>query len=311
MPTVSIIINCYNEASYVRETLDSVMAQTFDDWEVIFWDNASSDGSGDIARSFGDRVRCFRNETQTTLCLARNQALEECQGEFIALLDADDIWLPTKLEHQVELFRANAEVGMTFCDSLYFDDGGDRYPLFKLVPPHRGMVFGKLLTSNFIFTSTMMFRKAALDQLDFAFDARYIRVMDYDLSLRMALNFPVDYVDEPLCKWRMNDWGDKAWKKDLIPRHVELRQEMNNLMEMYPDLNTQYGTELQAFDKILDYQVGMTAWHDGDRKEASRSFARHLNTRKFAMAYLLTHFIPHRYYDAARRFYRNQITSRF
>ena len=162
-PEVSIIINCLNEAEYVAETLDSVFAQTFQDWEVIFWDNASSDGSGDIAASYGDKVRCFRSENTLPLGKARKAAYEQTRGKFIAILDADDLFMPQKLERQLELFQAEPEIGMTYCDSISFDGGGDRYRLFKLTTPQRGRVFGELLSKNFMFSSSMMFRREALE----------------------------------------------------------------------------------------------------------------------------------------------------
>lgn len=304
MPEVSIVINCFNEAAYIAETLDSVFAQTFDDWEVIFFDNASTDGSGDIAKSYGEKVRYFRSNDNLPLGKARNTAYKHATGRYVALLDADDIWHPEKLEKQLVLFRADPDLGLAFCDSMFFDQDGDRYPLFKHTPPKRGDIFGNLLVSNFIFSSAMMFRRDAVDQLGYAFDERYTRVSDYDLTLRMSYSYRADFVDEALCKWRINDWGDKAWKKDLVSRVYELKQAMSNLIDSRPDIQDKYTNELNAFFKMLDYQSGIEAWHDGDHSEARSHFSRHRRTKKFAFAYLCTFLLSHGVYDRARKFYR-------
>lgn len=311
MPAVSVIMNCLNEGPYLREALDSVVAQTYDDWEVVFWDNASTDGSFDIAATYGEKVRCFRSESQIILGLVRSKAFEQCRGEYIALLDGDDVWMPEKLERQMALFESNPESGLVFCDAIYFDDGGDRHTLFKLTPPRRGHVFGELLSANFMFSSSMVFRKDALDKIGYAFDDRYRRVMDWDLSLRMAFHFPIDYVDEPLCKWRMNEWEEKDWKKNLVPRAVEMATAMDNLVDMYPAIKEQYSQELDSFYRVLDYQAGITAWHDKKPSQARQRFSRHLTSKKYAMAYFLTYFLPYSWFNTARKFYRNNITSRF
>ena len=103
-PLVSIIMNCWNCEKYLREALDSVYAQTYPHWEIIFWDNASTDQSGEMARSYDHRLRYFKGEVTIPLGAARNKALEQAKGEFIAFLDCDDAWLPEKLEKQIPLF---------------------------------------------------------------------------------------------------------------------------------------------------------------------------------------------------------------
>ena len=100
-PKVSIIMNCLNGEQYLKQAMDSVFKQTYDDWEAIFFDNTSTDNSAAIAKSYGERVRYFKSQTTYPLGKARNLAINETKGEFIAFLDCDDIWLPQKLEKQV------------------------------------------------------------------------------------------------------------------------------------------------------------------------------------------------------------------
>src|SRR3990167_610608 len=124
MPEVSVIMNCLNCAKYVAEAIDSVYAQVHDDWEIIFWDNASSDGSAAIAAGYDERLRYFRSAETYSLGKARNLALDHARGALIAFLDCDDIWQARKLEMQIPRFRENQNVGLVYCDSEIFDESG-------------------------------------------------------------------------------------------------------------------------------------------------------------------------------------------
>lgn len=105
---VSIITPVYNCATFLREAIESVRAQSYSNWEMIIVDDASSDGSLACAEGFGDpRIRCLRNEVRSGAAVSRNRALREAQGRWVAFLDADDIWAPHKLEHQLAFMRNN------------------------------------------------------------------------------------------------------------------------------------------------------------------------------------------------------------
>ena len=109
-PLVSVIMNCYNGEKYLREAIDSVLAQTYTNWEIVFWDNQSTDRSAEIVRSYADpRLKYYYAPTHTWLYEARNYAVAKANGELLAFLDVDDWWLPNKLERQVPLFE-NPEV---------------------------------------------------------------------------------------------------------------------------------------------------------------------------------------------------------
>jgi len=112
-------MNCLNGEKYLREAIDSVYTQTYKDWEIIFWDNASTDKSAEIAQSHDHRVRYFKSEETYLLGKARNLAFKQAKGEYIALLDVDDVWLPNKLEEQLKLFDKNSNLGMTFSNSIF------------------------------------------------------------------------------------------------------------------------------------------------------------------------------------------------
>ncbi len=113
-PLVSIIINCFNGEKYLKETLVSVLNQSYKNWEIIFWDNQSIDKSKSIFNSFSDkRFKYFYAEQHTPLYKARNLAIEKSNGELIAFIDTDDLWEKNKLELQVSLF-ANSKISLVY-----------------------------------------------------------------------------------------------------------------------------------------------------------------------------------------------------
>ena len=123
-PLVSVIMNCLNCGKYLREAIDSVFAQTYSAWEIIFWDNASTDCSGEIARSYGSRLRYFRGEETVPLGAARDHAVSQAQGEYVAILDCDDVWLPHNLAVQMEMAQARPDLGMVYTDCFFIDAEG-------------------------------------------------------------------------------------------------------------------------------------------------------------------------------------------
>ena len=310
MPEVSIIVNCFNEAKYVREALDSAYSQTFQDWEIIFWDNGSEDESSQIAESYGDKVRCYRSDINIPLSHARNKAFQVAQGSYLAILDADDVWLPTKLERQLALFKADPEVGMAFCDSIFFDESGDRSRVFDSTRPQRGKAFGSLLAQNFILSSTMIFRRECIDNLEFIFDERYTRVADYDLSLRMAYQYQIDYDAAPLNRCRVYDLKDKPWKKNMVSRPAEAKWALENLILKYPDIPTEYGSQLSSLLVRLEYLSAIGSWEQGDSVGTRKFLSAHLNNPKCALVYFCSFLIDYRWFAYIRDFYRGTITNR-
>ena len=113
-PLVSVIINCYNGEKYLREAIDSVIAQTYENWELVFWDNQSTDSTCSIVESYKDpRIHYFYAPKHTPLGEARNLAVEKANGEYINFLDADDVWSANKLAEQVKLIDP-VKVGVIF-----------------------------------------------------------------------------------------------------------------------------------------------------------------------------------------------------
>ena len=123
-PLVSVIINCYNSEKYLRETLDSLIAQTYTNWEAIFWDNCSTDSTADIIRSYQEpRFRYFKAEVNTPLGHARNLAMEKMEGEYFGFLDSDDVWTKDYLKTGVSALLDDKECVGFYCNYYNWYDG--------------------------------------------------------------------------------------------------------------------------------------------------------------------------------------------
>ena len=122
-PLVSIVINIFNGERYIEEALKTVFKQTYKNWEVIFWDNKSTDQSKKILKNFSDnRIHYFEAEKFTKLYEARNLAIKKAKGQYIAFLDVDDWWLPEKLEKQIILFQKDKTLKMVYSNFYVVDD---------------------------------------------------------------------------------------------------------------------------------------------------------------------------------------------
>jgi glycosyltransferase involved in cell wall biosynthesis len=188
MPLVTVIIPAFNSADDLPEALSSVREQTSDDWEVVVCDDASTDDTAAIAESFGEGFRVVRNERNLGPAGARNRALEVARGELIALLDADDYWLPSYLEEQVRFYerceREAPGVGVVTCDALMVGADGPIEGTFRdRVPFPERPTLAKLLVQNTIYGSSLLPRAIAEEVGGFSPECRGTE--DHDLWVKV------------------------------------------------------------------------------------------------------------------------------
>ena len=206
---VSIIVPTYNRAHLVTQTIDSILAQTVKDFELIVVDNESTDNTEEVIKSYTDRrIRYFRHQNNGLVAVNRNYGISEANGEYIAFCDDDDLWMPEKLERQIRLLDLNKELGLVYSDSYIMDENGnlERHSLRSSSRLLRGNVFDKLFQSNFIPMLTVIIRREVLSKVG-GFDPKYVIAQDYDLWLRIAERYPIDFIEEPLAKYRIHGGG--------------------------------------------------------------------------------------------------------
>jgi glycosyltransferase involved in cell wall biosynthesis len=200
-PSVSVIIATYNYGRFLAAALDSVLAQTFTDWEAIVVDDGSTDNTAEVVSPYlaDPRIRYYRTD-HLKQPRAKNAGIRAASGPLVAFLDADDRWMPTKLDRQVALFRTDPELGVAYTRRLLMDEDGVLLPATQS-ELYRGQVIRQLFKDNFVCFSSSMVRRAVLDRVGL-FDERIELAIDYDLWLRIARDYRFDYVDEPLVLYR-------------------------------------------------------------------------------------------------------------
>ena len=172
---VSVVVNCYNGEEFLQKAIGSIIAQTFTNWEIIFWDNNSADKSSSIANSYGEKLIYYKAPTFTPLYEARNLAIDKCQGKVIAFLDVDDIWLPDKLERQMSLISSNNRIIYGGYEDI--DRNGDRTGVVQDSCPS-GFITSQLLLRN-ISQGSVLIDASLLKE--YKFDERYQIIGDFDL----------------------------------------------------------------------------------------------------------------------------------
>jgi glycosyltransferase involved in cell wall biosynthesis len=276
-PLVSVVMNCYNGERYVRAALDSVYAQTRPDWEIVFWDNASTDRTPELVRGYDARLRYWRAPRNTLLGAARNAALERCSGEFIAFLDCDDLWLPQKLERQLPLFE-DPEVGLVYSNCLLFNERGDERLQFRPgESPGAGRCFDALLARYWLAIPTVILRRSALGPRSEWVDESYSVSEEADLFLRIAYRWKLALVDAPLAKYRVHAASD-TWNKSALFLK-ELCTTVDRLRREIPDFEQRHGAAARRALDWAHYSQAVLQWQTGNGARA-REGIRALSTRR-------------------------------
>lgn len=215
MIRVSVVIPAYNAAAFVRDAIDSVLAQTYPEIEIVVVNDGSTDDTPQILAAFGDRVRAH-HQPNAGLSAARNIGARLATGDWIAFLDADDLWLPRKIEAQI---AAAGACRWSYTNRFNFGARGavpERQSDVTLMTG--GDVFEPLLLrGNFITVSSVMIDKALFEETG-GFYHQAGGCEDWDLWLRVsALSQPVSYVDEPLVRYRFTPTSMSANHRTMAP----------------------------------------------------------------------------------------------
>ncbi len=185
MPCVSVVIPAYNGAKTITETIQSILSQTFTDFELIVINDGSTDDTVDVVRQIDDPRITILSFENGGLPEARNRGIRNSSSEFITFIDADDLWTPDKLEDQVNALRNYPDAGVAYSWTAFIDESSQF--LYAGEPfPHYGNVYPKLLIKNFIASgSNIMIRKSVIDQVG-EYDATLKSAEDWDYNLRLA-----------------------------------------------------------------------------------------------------------------------------
>ncbi|MDM8552489.1 glycosyltransferase [Desulfobacterales bacterium HSG2] len=210
---VSVIIPTFNRAWILKEAVDSVLSQEFQDFELIVVDDGSTDDTWDILNAYQENIILIRQENKG-VSAARNRGIDLASGELIAFLDSDDLWLPKKLSAQVGFFNSNPDALICQTEEIWIRNGVRVNPKKKHKKPS-GMIFEPSLSLCLVSPSAVMIRRGLFETVGL-FDERLPACEDYDLWLRISCRYPVFLLDTPLIMKRggHEDQLSRMWGLD-------------------------------------------------------------------------------------------------
>ena len=231
-PTVSVVMAAKNYARFIGEAIGSALAQTFPDWELVIVDDGSTDDTGAVVRPYliDGRIRYFRSDSLGQ-SRAKNLGIGFARGEFIAFLDADDAWFPTKLAKQMTLMREHPQVGVTYTQRELIDETGKSLGFRNEALPG-GRILSTMFLQNFVCFSSALVRREVFETVGI-FDPALDLSIDYDLWLRAAAHFEFRPVDEVLVKYRT---GHGNLSKKLADRVATAIGIMDRAVRRNPEL---------------------------------------------------------------------------
>ncbi len=200
LPKVSVIIPVYNHEKYIRECVESALAQDYENIEVIVVDDGSTDATPEILKEFGGRIRCIRQENQGAAA-AFNHGLRLAMSSFVSWLSSDDVFLPDKIRQQVSRFQEDPDLAVVYTDYIRIDADGHELEVVHSHCPPRERFVREYLAGGFVSAVTMLMRRECIDKVG-PFDESLQAYEDYDMVLRLLQRYRLGYVPLPLMKYR-------------------------------------------------------------------------------------------------------------
>lgn len=251
MKKVSVIVPVYGVEKYIAETVRSLLEQTYQNFEILLIDDASPDRSIEICQQFSDpRIKIIHQQNRG-LAGARNTGIRHAEGDYIAFLDGDDLWLPEKLAKHIEHLENSSEIGVSFSRSALIDSAGNSLNTY-LMPKLKDITVEDLFRSNPIGNgSAAVIRREVLEEIrfqdnfygtveDFYFDDRFRRSEDIECWLRIAIqtSWKIEGIPEALTLYRVNAEGLSA---SLLKQLESWEQVLEKVRSYAPDLIAKWG----------------------------------------------------------------------
>jgi glycosyltransferase involved in cell wall biosynthesis len=277
---VSVIIPAYNAEAFIAATLDSVLGQTLKADEILLVNDGSTDRTAEIVKQYAPTVTLI-NQANSGVSAARNKALESATGDYIAFIDADDLWTPTKLEKQIDFLEDHKDVSYLFSDELYFTGNQEviipsylsKTQFSKEIKPHSFIIEAPiywLLMESFVATSSVVCRKKSIDKAGL-FDTALAICEDRDMWIRLAFEGPVGLIPEVLVHKRQDHGGNIS---DISRKKVfdgRLKVIERHRSKAFKKITSEGKDPRHAY--IANYlQIAEYYWYKDDFKEARKHF---------------------------------------
>lgn len=289
-PIVSVNLCVFNGENYIREALESIISQTYKDWELVIINDGSTDSTESIIKEYINRGYpiVYHWQENHGLGYSRNEAIRRSCGEYIAFIDHDDVWLPNKLEKQVPLFN-DPEVVLVYSDAVYFNASGVERRRYHGHPYFIGNCFRKLLADYNLVMSTAIIRRSVLDQQSYWFDERFQVAEEADLFLRLAYKGKLAMVNEPLAKYRVHSASATWTRGELFEQEVEMI--LLQYQKLFPNFTSRFAMEINQWRNNLAFQKAKRLWISGDGAAARATLRPYLKNIRTLLLYLLS-FAP-------------------
>lgn len=292
MVVVSVVMPSYNHESYISEAMESVLNQSFRDFELIIVDDCSKDNSQSIIDSYqtkDKRIRTVFHKENMGIAKTLNDGMDKAQGKFLAFIASDDVWTRSKLEEQLDELKKNE-------DTIIWSEGeiidrrsrptGDTFTRMHRASQKKksGDIFEQLLYGNFIFGSSLIFKRE--NARDTRFDGRLKYLNDYRFVVDLARKYKYRYMPEPLAKYRIHGRNtilsdEKGWMRDRV------------IVEKY--FLGEYGSQIPKRVKArLVFKIGQAYSGLGKKTVAKRLFLEAINLNilsKDNISYIISYII--------------------
>ena len=220
-PLVSIIINCFNGEIFLKDCLKSVLNQTYKNWEVIFWDNKSTDKSAKIFKNYKNKkFRYFFSKKHSTLYEARNKAIKKARGKYVSFLDTDDLWNKNKLKTQVNFLEKNKNYNIVYSNFFVLKEKNKLLNKFyDGLLPH-GNITQNLLNNYCIGILTVLIKRKIFNK--YKFNKTYTIIGDFDFFLKFSCKNKIAVIQKPLAKYRSHAKNISKIKINLYIKELKL-----------------------------------------------------------------------------------------
>jgi glycosyltransferase involved in cell wall biosynthesis len=283
-PEVSVIIPTYNRADYLKKSVQSVLDQTFDDFEIIIINNYSTDNTLDVIHAFNDdRIKVINFKNDGIIAKSRNQGIMQSVGKYIAFLDDDDLWCPDKLEIQIKYLESHPEFDLVYSNALIIDEHGNKKGLLKNPTKAKtGKIFLDLLYENFVPVLTVLMKKEIVETNGLLNEDPSVRAAeDYEYWLRASLQYNFGYIDKPLTLYRIHSEGVSM----AINRPL-LRQKTLQYLIFNSELPEEYYEEIANNIERLNSDISVYYWSVSDKLNA-KIFAKKYTSLNLKKMHLL------------------------
>lgn len=289
LPLVSFVMNCYNGEKYLHRSLDSIIKQTYLNWELVFWDNASTDRSKEIFESYKDsRFKYFQSKENVSLGQARAWAVDVCQGEYIAFLDVDDEWAPLKTEIQIrELLNDNYV--LSYCGVVEIDAINTEHR-HNMIPQYEsGYLFEDQLRNFEINLPAAIIKRQALIDKNLNFDPSVKASEEYCLFMQMIYDEKVCVIKEPLAYYYKRK--DSLTNECMDRWGVERFYTLDKIKNTHPEAEQKYSAAFILAVARGHYYNARFLMSNKKKKEARSvlSSIKHIDKRYYFL-YFLTFF---------------------